>query len=128
MKKLLTAMFVALLMVGCGEEAKKETWIKEIIATGLSERNELSPPDWLVECDVYRDGKNDGVCYEYITKKPLSVEPDELKANLVSVVRTIIIKDSRTKTAFESGIYFRFIYKTQGGQIFGDQIITSSDL
>ena len=128
MKATLCTLFVGLLIIGCGEQAKKETWIKGIIATGLSERDEVFKVDSIVDYDVYRDGKNDGVCYEYITREYIEFDSDELKAQLVSTVRTITLEDSRFKTALESGIYVRFIYKTQSGQIFGDQIITSSDL
>jgi len=128
MKVTLFALFVGLLMVGCGEQAKKETWIKELITTGLSERNDVLKDDWAVDYDVYRDGKNHGVCYEYVTRESTEFDSDELKAGLVSLVRTVTLEDSKTKTAFENGIYFRFIYKTQGGQILGDQIITPSDL
>ena len=128
MKATLCTLFISLLIIGCGEQAKKETWIKEIIATGLSERDEVLKDDWSVDYDVYRDGKNNGVCYEYITREYQEFDSDELKAQLVLLVRTITLKDSRFKTALESGIYVRFIYKTQGGQIFGDQIITSSDI
>tara|TARA_B110000305_G_C19088432_1_gene469596 strand:- start:140 stop:523 length:384 start_codon:yes stop_codon:yes gene_type:complete len=112
----------------CGEQAKKETWIKAIIATGLSERDEVLEVDWTVDYDVYRDGKNDGVCYEYIAREYKEFDNDELKALLISLVRTLTLEDSILNTALESGIYLRFIYKTQGGQIFGDQIITYSDL
>ena len=128
MKVTLFGLFVGLLIIGCGEQVKKETWIKEIIANGLSERNDVLKDDWFVDFDVYRDDKNDGVCYEYITRESTEFDSVELKANLVSLVRTITLEDSRTKTALESGIYLRFIYKTQGGQILADQIITSSDL
>ena len=56
------------------------------------------------------------------------LDVDELKALLVDQVRTILNKDREFETAFESGIYFRFIYKSKDGRLLGDQIITSSDI
>jgi hypothetical protein len=128
MKAKLLALFVALLMVGCGEDAKKETWIENIIATGLSERNDVLIQDGIADYNVYRDGKNDGVCFEYIMTHSEKLDVDELKALLVPLVRTILNEDREGETAFESGIYLRFIYKGKDGRICGDQIITSSDL
>ena len=94
MKATLCTLFVGLLIIGCGEQAKKETWIKDIIATGLSERDEVLEDDWAVDYDVYRDGKNDGVCYEYIAREYKEFDNDELKALLISLVRTLTLEDS----------------------------------
>jgi hypothetical protein len=128
MNKSLAAMCLALLLFGCGENSQKETWIKRIIETGLSERNEVLLEDGILDYDVYRDGKNDGVCYEYIVAHSSKLDGEQLKATLIPLVRTIINRDSESITAFESGIYFRFIYKSKDGRLLGDQIITSSDI
>ena len=128
MKATLCTLFVGLLIIGCGKQAKKETWIEDIIATGLSERNDVLSQDGIVDYNVYRDGKNDGVCFEYIMTHSEKMDGDELKALLLPLVRTILNENREGETAFESGIYFRFIYKGKDGRICGDQIITSSDL
>ena len=121
-------MCFAMILLGCGENYQKETWIERIVETGLSERDEVLLQDTILDYDVYRDGKNDGVCYEYIVAGSSKLDGDQLKATLIPIVRTIINQDSEGKSAFESGIYFRFIYKSKDGRILGDQIITSSDL
>ena len=128
MKKLLNTICLSLLLLGCGENFQKETWIKRIIETGLSEKNEVLIQDEIVDYDVYRDAKNDGVCFEYIVAHSMKLNDEQLKATLIPLVRTIVNGDSEGKTAFESGIYFRFIYKSKDGRVLGDQIITSSDI
>lgn len=106
---------------------QKENWINEIIDTGLSERDEVLAQGF-VDLKVYRDGLNDGVCYEYVLSKGKPMDQDELYANLVSATQTIALGDIRFQRAIESGIYLRFIYKTKNGQVLGDQKITSSDI
>ena len=61
-------MCFALILLGCSENYQKETWIERIVETGLSERDEVLLQDTILDYDVYRDGKNDGVCYEYIVE------------------------------------------------------------
>jgi hypothetical protein len=120
-------LLFCLLVSSCSFD-QKENWINEIIDTGLSERDEVMSDGTIVDTDIYRDGGNDGVCYEYVLSEGETMDSDELKSNLVSAVRTITLDDRRFKTAIESGIYIRFIYKTRDGRVLGDQIITSSDL
>jgi hypothetical protein len=115
-------------VIGCSESSnKKEGYIKEIIKSGLSEREDvLTDPD-TSGYRVFRDGSNDGVCYEYIfASEGLEMDPKTLKTLLLDELKTMANEPS-TKAAIKSGIYLRFVYKSPTGEILGDQILTSSD-
>ena len=78
---------------------------------------------------VYRDGNNDGVCYEFILSKDPSEEDRNrmaggIRDNLISGLKS----DVDAKTAMERGIYMRYIYKSLDGRVIADQKISSSDL
>ena len=107
--------------------------INAIIASGLSERTATLQGGDFSDLKVYRDGNNDGVCYEYIFSEDLPEDARSqfagaIRGELVSLVRNLILNDQNLKTAMESGVYLRFIYKTPDGRVIGDQIISSSDL
>jgi len=138
--KLLIPILIGLLVVGCGKKAEKETPSKgddknstsaiNVIITGaLTVRSKIlhegSP---FSDYKVYRDGNNDGVCYEFI----LSEDPSEEDRNrMASGIRDNLISglksDVDAKTAMERGIYMRYIYKSADGRVIADQIISSSD-
>lgn len=122
----LPPLLVLLISVtGCSERSKKEGYIKAIIKTGLSEREDvLANPD-ITSYRVIRDGTNDGVCYEYTTNGIIDMDAKMLKKMLVEEFNKIA--NQPTKVAIKSGIYLRFVYKSARGEILGDQILTSSD-
>ena len=132
--KLLIPILIGLMVAGCGQsQDQNEKWINEIIAGGLSERTEILEDNVFSDYKVYRDGNNDGVCYEYI----FSEEPSEdersqvagaIRGELIAGVRTITLDDQVLKAAMENGVYIRFIYKTPDGGVIVDQVVTSSDL
>ena len=134
MKKLL--LLSCLLLIGCGQsQDQNEKWIKEIIATGLSERGDVlqAQGDVFSDYKVYRDGNNDGVCYEYIfaddPSEDLSADAfSAVRGELIGMVRDIVLDDPGLKLAMEHGVYLRFIYRAPGGRAIADEVVTSSDL
>ena len=127
-------MIAVVVMVGCGQsEDQNEKWINRIIAVGMGERA-AGIDSAYSDYTVYRDGNNDGVCYEFIFSEDLSEDArgrfaGALKGGLVPTVRTQIAEgDQELKTAMENGVYLRFIYKTPDGRVIGDQIISFYDL
>jgi hypothetical protein len=126
-KRLPLLVMLLFSVIGCSESSKKEGYIKEIIKSGLSEREDvLTDPD-TSDYRVFRDGSNDGVCYEYtFASEGFEIDPKTLKTGLLVELKTIANEPS-TKAAIKSGIYLRFVYKSPTGEILGDQILTSSD-
>ena len=124
---LIATCVISLNVCGCSKEARVENWIKAIIRTGESEKAEVLSDPEIKSFKVYRDGDNTGVCYEYVVTFPVT-SSSELKRNLISGVKTICITNKETGTAMKSGIYFRFIYKSESGKILADQKITAADL
>ena len=134
MKQTLLILAVVAL-VGCGKsKGQNEKWINAIIASGLSERTEvLQENDSYSDYKVYRDGNNDGVCYEYIFSERLSEDERRgfagvIRGELVPVVRNLTLNDQNLKTAMENGVYLRFIFKNPDGGVVSDQMFSSSDL
>jgi hypothetical protein len=113
-----------------GDDKNSTSAINEIIAGALSIRSKIlhegSP---FSDYKVYRDGNNDGVCYEFILLEDPSEEDRKrmtggTRDNLISGLKS----DVDAKTAMERGIYMRYIYKSPDGRVIVDQIISSSDL
>lgn len=126
--KALIFIVIGLLVAGCGQ-SKKTRFIDEIIAGGLSERDAILQGDSsFSDYKVYRDGNNDGVCYEYIFKVNLPEDennrfPSSIRGELINVLKS----DGTTKNVMGKGIYFRFIYKNPDGRVIADQKISSLD-
>ena len=117
-------------VIGCSESSKKEGYIKEIIKTALSEREDVLTDPNISDYRVFRDGSNDGVCYEYtfaFASEGFEIDPKTLKTELLVKLKTHFLNDPATKAAIRSGIYLRYVYKSPTGEILGDQIFTSSD-
>ena len=127
-------MIAVVALVGCGKsKGQNEKWINAIIASGLSERTEVLQGGQYSDLKVYRDGNNDGVCYEFIFSEGLSEDGRRgfagvIRGKLVPVVRNLTLNDQNLKTAMENGVYLRFIFKNPDGGVVSDQKFSSSDL
>jgi len=126
--KALIFIVIGLLVAGCGQ-SQKTRFIDEIIAGGLSERDAILQGDSpFSDYKVYRDGNNDGVCYEYIFKVNLPEdESNRFAGSIRGELINLLESDGTTKIAMGKGIYIRFIYKNPDGLVIADQKISSSD-
>lgn len=124
-------LLVTTCVVGCSQQSRIDSWIKQIVATGNKEKAAIKAQGWK-DCKIYRDGEKNGVVYEYIGAPAQDAQlkmTDEnlLKTEVKQLLQKNLTSNPQTKRAIKGGVYLRFLYKTSTGETTADLTFTGDD-
>lgn len=130
----LLILVMAVLFTGClSEQQRKDMVIKNMIEGAKASTSDLKHGDIFKSVDARRDGKSDGVVFEYIYKDGLAVDasmmtPENLRTQVLAEYEKDATGKKELKEFLNMGIYMRFVYKKGDGSVISDFRIDKSHL
>ena len=124
-------LFMLLLSISTFSFAEDKTNIDNVISDavkgGNKEMANISKMPQFTGGKCYRDGKKNGVVFEYVYSKEFSPESLDAKT-MKAALKNALGGKPDVKQLAKLGVYFRFIYKGADGKSLCDVILTAKDL
>lgn len=109
------------------EEINIDSVISEAVKGGNAEMSKISDLPQFTGGKCYRDGKKNGVVFEYVYSKQFSPPAIDAKVMKNALLQAFKGKED-VKQLAKLGVYFRFIYKAPDGKVLCDVSLSSKEL